>query len=253
VDSGVQEISGGIFLLKVHANTWEENQKISDFHSEFFFKSENNETHLLTDSKEDKEFCRKTIEAIDKDNILESIEANAIDFLIDDIGMGNIIVRDGSLDNEIFKKTIEKSKKNQVLLLGLSKSSSIKTDNGTLATDFLEKLFKKEKECWFYKIYSDDEKQIAFVKLNLISDFVFRIDIANLPGMDIKHAIEIIASNAIDPVFIGYPYGLIDCDQNARVTNEDCEFYKMKLKLEFGLDVRMKSDDAHSILDKIRF
>ena len=257
VDSGIQEMSEGIFLLKCHAGIWEENKKIKGLHAELFFRAHDSETHLLkSGTTENREFSEGLAKSLDKENILESIERNAIDFLIDHIGAGNLIVRDGSFDSPIFEQVIEKSRKGQVLLMALSKSSSIKTNFGEPAVNYLYNLsrkFKNQDECWYYRILETQRANIAFVKLNSLSEFIFRLDIAGISGIDMKHAIQIIASGAIDPVFIGYPYGLIDADQNARVTNEISEFYKMKLRLEFGLDIRMKNENAHSILDKIRF
>ena len=253
IDSGFQEITEGIFLVKIFSGIWQENKKIKTYHSEFFFKASDGRTNIQ--DNEDKEFTDAIVEGINKENLAESIEAGAISFLLERLESGDVIVRDGSLDSPIFRKLMDESRKKQILLMGLSKSSSISTKSGELATDLIleQNDLNSKESAWYLRAFSDDYKDIVFAKLNPLSRFCFRLDIAKIPGLDMKHAVEIIASNAIDPTFIGYPYGLVDCDMNARVTNEECDFHHLKINMEFGLNLRKKREDSHFVLDNMKF
>lgn len=260
IDSGFQEITEGIFLVKIYTGIWQENKKIKTHYSEFFFKA--SDSGIIVNSNEDPDFTRQVTAPIDKRNkrtdresLAESIESGAISFLIKRLESGDVIVRDGSLDSPIFREQMDESRKKQILIMGLSKSSSIATSSGELATDLILELndMNSKESTWYLKAFSDDYRDIVFAKLNPLSRFCFRLDIVKIPGLDMKHAIEIIASNAIDPTFIGYPYGLVDCDMNARVTNEECDFHHLKINMEFGLNLRKKREDAHFVLDNMRF
>ena len=60
-----------------------------------------------------------------------------------------------------------------------------------------------------------------------------------------------------DPIFLGYPYGLIAVDQGARIANEEKEFFQMQFKVTAGKDwesiaSHLRSIDAHNVLDAIR-
>ncbi|MFW9771278.1 MAG: hypothetical protein ACFFEO_03800, partial [Candidatus Thorarchaeota archaeon] len=68
-----------------------------------------------------------------------------------------------------------------------------------------------------------------------------------------------IANNANDPAFLGYPYGFIKVDQLARISKREVESEKIQLLVEFDKDIfnkhivsRLRSIDAHDILNKIR-
>ena len=65
--------------------------------------------------------------------------------------------------------------------------------------------------------------------------------------------------NSYDLSFPGYPYGLIKVDQMSRVAFRELETHKITLLSEFDRDnyeeyilPRLRSVDAHDILNKIR-
>ena len=67
--------------------------------------------------------------------------------------------------------------------------------------------------------------------------------------------ISALAPYAKDPVFIGYPYGLIEADRAARVSMQESSSLQFQLKERLGssLGQSLASKNAHSILDKLRF
>ncbi|MFB6199017.1 MAG: hypothetical protein ABEI52_12245, partial [Halobacteriaceae archaeon] len=57
-----------------------------------------------------------------------------------------------------------------------------------------------------------------------------------------------------DPVFPGYPYGLIEADRLARVSHDEAAAKRTRLQSAFGKDwerveKRLHTRDAHDILD----
>ena len=65
-----------------------------------------------------------------------------------------------------------------------------------------------------------------------------------------------LSANCKDPVFIGYPYGLIEADKNARISNQEKDMLLTLFSTKFGKDwERIKESlsniDAHEILDNI--
>jgi len=68
-----------------------------------------------------------------------------------------------------------------------------------------------------------------------------------------------IAHNSNDYSFPGYPYGLIKADQLSRIAYTELESLKIQLLTEFNqkdyrsyILPRLRSVDAHDILNKIR-
>ncbi|MBU1849504.1 MAG: hypothetical protein KKH40_02140 [Nanoarchaeota archaeon] len=95
---------------------------------------------------------------------------------------------------------------------------------------------------------------ISFAKLHEKSKYIFRIDVSEQNKT--KDVCEILLNMAKDPVFIGYPYGLIETDGVARVSNREKEYLKTKLMVYFKRDQQkikdcISSQDAHDILDNI--
>ena len=65
--------------------------------------------------------------------------------------------------------------------------------------------------------------------------------------------------NSCDVSFPGYPYGLIDADDNARVRGEDVQMYKILLLSEVSklgswpkFSRQIQSTDAHDVLNTLR-
>lgn len=165
--------------------------------------------------------------------------------LCDGLNSGNAVVRDGDLEvshpvlqkviTELSTKAIEK----KLHVLGLSKTSALCTDSGVSAVAALHNL--SPSGSWVY-----DAGPVRFVKLHPKSRYIFRCDtLTRNPPFDA------LAANSVDPVFLGYPFGLLDADKFAQVTRSESG----ELQLRFALLTREKlgvlerSIDAHDILD----
>ena len=74
--------------------------------------------------------------------------------------------------------------------------------------------------------------------------------------MKAEEAINELTGNCTDPIFIGYPYGLIEADKVARISNNEKESLKtmflIKLKSK-NIEKYLNSANAHEILDRISF
>ncbi len=185
--------------------------------------------------------------------------------LIADERVADIIVLDGNLqntltnENKYLAELYESCIKNNVILTALSKTSSLFTDNGNLLSVVLDNI--NTLSSWFYypvvEINSINHKaDMFFVKFHDKSKHIFRFEIFNEQKSNSEKIINILASNCIDPIFIGYPYGLVEADRIARISNQE----KGSLKTMFLVKLRNKNIDkylssinAHEILDKISF
>jgi hypothetical protein len=139
----------------------------------------------------------------------------------------------------------------------LSKTCSLTTNIGVGITNYLRLLDDSE---WYYTpIVKNNNKnhsaEIYFVKLNKKSDYVFRFEHKGIAAEKIMCALQ---KNSTDPVFLGYPYGLVDVDNAARVTEQEKKMLQTQISVKLGKEwfsfsKMLKSMNAHEILDNIRF
>lgn len=164
------------------------------------------------------------------------------------LSSGDIIVRDGDLEQQCSAEHAwwHCLKEMDVNVLGLAKTTqSITSMGGTAGNTLLQ---EGPEGMWFY----DHSPNIGFVRLHEKSEYVFRLDHLGNVGNGLSQ----LAEQSSDPVFYGYPYGLILADRFARVTNKEKEYLQMVFmhnaqgKYKDVLQ-HMRSIDAHSILDNI--
>jgi hypothetical protein len=171
--------------------------------------------------------------------------------LVNNLNKGDLIVRDGDLlssgpfiENELKNLRIACQNK-EVDIVGLSKTSRLCTDSGASALSIIHSLAPKG--CWYYFI----DGQVGFTKLNANSKYVFRFDIFNREN--IEKNLSLLLPLSADPVFLGYPYGLIDVDKSARVTDFELRQLRLRFSLKSnGLFESLESGvDAHDILNTL--
>jgi len=177
---------------------------------------------------------------------------------------GDMIVLDGILQatitNEdryldlLYKICDEKN----IAVCGLAKTSRLFTDSGDNALVVVDNMSKNNSALtkWYYhpfvEIDSSKHKADMFIaKFHPDSDYLFRFDIHDSKKQNLEELFSLIASLSKDPVFLGYPYGLIEADRNARVSNEERNYLKTIFDTKRDLNAYVKSLDAHSILDTI--
>lgn len=147
--------------------------------------------------------------------------------------------------------------KNLENISAISKTCSLTTNLGVGIVNYLVLLNKKK---WhYYPVVINKNKnhlaEISFVKLNEKSDYVFRFE---QKGNVVEEILFALVKNSIDPTFIGYPYGLIDADQVARVSEQEKKMLQTQISIKLGSNWNefskcLKSMNAHEILDNIKF
>ncbi len=165
------------------------------------------------------------------------------------------LVIDGSLEEkftfeEDFLKTLFSKAKDKTII-GFNKTNSILTTNGSSVSAILSNM---KEGSWFYHpiIKNPSNYDLYFVKLNNHSKHSFRIDAYNNPVSLFSE----LSNMSKDPIFVGYPYGLIEVDRLARISNKEAELLKTRLAVEFSSDWKevkkyLTSKNAHEILDNI--
>jgi hypothetical protein len=177
----------------------------------------------------------------------------------------SIIVLDRNLEAAITyeKKYLENlyqtAKDNNVFVCALPKTSSLLTRNGNSISALLNQAGPGFE--WYYypvaELNTNEHKaDLYFVKLNKKSNYVFRLDVYKEKKYEIDEILSLLAENSKDPVFFGYPYGLIEADRFARVSNKESEFLRMQIMVKLGKNAEklkkyLASQDAHSILDSV--
>jgi hypothetical protein len=141
----------------------------------------------------------------------------------------------------------------------LGKTSSIFTENGNLLSAVLSSI--SSRDSWLYYPIADIENHnhkadIFFAKFHEKSRHIFRLEIFNAQKTKAEQVINELAGNCADPIFIGYPYGLIEADRIARVSNNEKESLKTMLLVKLknrNIEKYLSASNAHEILDKISF
>lgn len=139
----------------------------------------------------------------------------------------------------------------------ISKTCSLVTNVGLGVVNYLESL--NDKKWRYYPIVINNNKnhqaEISFIKLMEKSDYIFRFE---HKGNDAGKIIYTLSKNSADPIFLGYPYGLVDADNAARITDREKKMLQTQISVKLGKDwgrfsKMLKSMNAHDILDNIKF
>ena len=185
--------------------------------------------------------------------------------LISDEKIADVIVLDGNLqstltnENKYLSELYESCSRNNVTLTALSKTTSLFTDNGNLLSAVLGNI--SNIPAWFYhpiaEINNSNHKaEMFFAKFHDKSRHIFRFEIFNIQKAKAQETINALSGNCVDPIFIGYPYGLVEADRIARVSNQEKESLKTMFLVKLrnkNIDKYLSSANAHEILDKISF
>jgi hypothetical protein len=273
IDGGNLEIlrspSISLFFNRIYACTYQKNKRVKKYLVEFFL--------LITTKKIKDEIFFETEYFFVKNKInLQKYEFNSYDktitqgnsrakisiignvirrfseiILASEIDETDYIVIDGSLEDK-FTHEINLIKKIKKQVCGFCKTNELLTKNGNTTTLYLTN--NTDKKSWIYYLGNIKYMKTYFTKLIEKSKYIFRIDFMNTENTN--EIISLLANNSKDPIFYGYPYGLIDADKFARVSNREKEQLMIKLRFMFKekfekLLPLIHSLDAHSILDNI--
>jgi hypothetical protein len=274
VDGGNAEIIGAanfsLQLIRTYYTIYSGNSRIANKKHEFYVlvsaKGDGNRIKYEVETYNTHFRLEKEFDALDKSlisgghkvepsKIAEVIrkfaEIKMANEAVDALEKGDVIVRDGDLqssitgENKYYEQLFDKAKEKQVIVTGLSKTSSILTNTGNSVASALNSL---SPDCdWYYLA----TPFIGFAKLNKNSKHVFRLDLSNKEH--IGNVLSLLKANSIDPCFLGYPYGLIEADKHARVSQKEQQQIQLMFLAKGGNQFRehISSKDAHEILNKI--
>ncbi|MBI2656641.1 DNA double-strand break repair nuclease NurA [Candidatus Woesearchaeota archaeon] len=185
--------------------------------------------------------------------------------LVADRKIADVIVLDGNLqstltnENSYLNQLYESCIESNVILSALSKTTSLFTDNGNLLSVVLGSISKLP--LWLYhpivEISNTNHRaEIFFAKFHHKSRHIFRFEILNMQKMLAEDTVNILANHCVDPIFIGYPYGLVEADRIARISNQEKESLKTMFLVKLrnkNIEKYLSSVNAHEILDRISF
>jgi hypothetical protein len=197
--------------------------------------------------------------------------------VLSELAEGDALVMDGTLrtaftnESRYSRAAFDAAKSRGVLYTGLSKTTRLFTTTGLSLTGALRKLAEDSAvgSTWYYypvaeSLSPEHEAAIFIVKLNDQSGRVFRYEIhagqaKSLDSGELDELFSQLSVNASDLSLPGYPYGLIDADDNARVRYEELEAYRVMLLSEIsklGSSSKflrhMQSIDTHGALNLLR-
>ncbi|MFP3871920.1 MAG: DNA double-strand break repair nuclease NurA [Candidatus Natronoplasma sp.] len=178
--------------------------------------------------------------------IRKYIEWKALQYMAEELlAPKDIVVRDGVLQTTVERErryaeeAYDRVEKNGVVLVGIAKTSSLKTTTGYPLVASIQSIAReagKGEERWYYHpvahtSHPDHKGEMYVVKYHPSSQYAFRTEFyrENHEQMEKKEVEEVLghlAFQAQDPIFLGYPYGLVDVDKRARVTDEEVEYLR---------------------------
>ncbi len=266
-------------LVRVYYNIFNKNKKIDSKRFDFYVLVEavdkNGEINYSVDIAPDTFLDKLLFDSFDEtiregnhriniskvgEVVRRFLELHFASVITDNLGNGDIIVLDGSLkasitnENKFFSALFEKALKKGIIITALSKTCTYLTNNGNSAISAINSI--SPSGCWYYhpvaEISSEEHQaDMFFVKLNEKSKYTFRFEVFKKNKYEIDSILDLLVNNSKDPVFLGYPYGLIDADKFARVSNNEKGYLKTMLMVKLKREDLEKQSDAHKILDSI--
>jgi len=182
----------------------------------------------------------------------------------------NFIIMDGSLqtaftsESELANRVYGEASSRGVVVAGLSKSSTIYTEEGYPLAGFLDELARRRGLTrWMVEVGRSEEwahrAKVFFVRLHEGADRSFRLDIHDeAQESDVVRLINSLQSNSKYFAFPGYPYALIDAHTYAKVSQEEAmhirDLILDRLSLEDAtrLEQVERALTGHDVLDDLR-
>jgi len=190
------------------------------------------------------------------------------------LGEGSIVVMDGNLrawytnEARYAQSAYAAAEAKGAVVTGLSKTSRLLTTKSRSLLSSVEEFARKNVPhgTWYTPVAEVaapyHNATIFIVKLHPNADHIFRFEIVhdqyvNLKEAEVDDILSHLAQNSCDLAFPGYPYGLIDADNFARVSEEEANGYKLMFLSQMTRNGRLDSFssiralDAHDILNRL--
>ncbi|MEM4336848.1 MAG: hypothetical protein QXG86_02475 [Candidatus Woesearchaeota archaeon] len=193
------------------------------------------------------DFIRRLSEISMSSHILEEMEED--DILIIDGTLEASSKMEAEMLLDLHYSTIKKG----VMLCSVAKTTTMTTAKGNSVIACLNKLAPTDK--WFYPI-KKDVPTIFFAKLHPKSNYIFKIETNKSEEKLNENLFINLAKISKDPIFLGYPFGMVEVDRIARVSKREAEILRIELSAKVGdfwkfIEKEEKSLDAHNVLDSI--
>ncbi|MFC1691004.1 DNA double-strand break repair nuclease NurA [Nanoarchaeota archaeon] len=257
------KISHSIRFFPVTKNSFYEYFK--EMFSKIKFEADGLGMNIAKESQEDYNGINRLI--IIPSLIRRFMELSLAAFATRSLDKDDLIVLDGTLQafhsgedkfmNELFNQASQK----EIIVSALSKTSRLLTEQGKPLFSSLDKM--TELNNWYYnpivKIRNPKHNSELFaLKLHDKAKYAFRFELYNAVKDKIEQVTSLLALNSSDPVFLGYPYGLVVADKFARVSNQEVDYFRTLIKSKSGknwqdIESDLTSLNAHNILDNIEF
>jgi len=194
------------------------------------------------------------------------LEWEALEYAVEEyLEEGDILVRDGVLqttvesEREYAEDAYETVEKNDVVLIGVAKTSSLMTTKNYPLIAAVQSIAREsDKDMWYYhpiamNDHPDHKGEMYIVKYHPSSKYAFRTEFYREIDVDVDEVLEELAFQAKDPIFLGYPYGLVDADKRARVTDEEIDYLKNMCDnvMEAPFRDKINACNAHDRLSNI--
>ncbi len=183
------------------------------------------------------------------------------------LGPGDIVVRDGVLQTTVERerkyaeKSYQKVEENGTILVGIAKTSALRTTAGYPLVASVRSIAReahKGSKRWCYhpiahNSHPDHKGEMYIVKYHPSSNYAFRTEFYRGSHEQVEDVLGHLAFQARDPIFLGYPYGLVDADKMARVTDEEVEYLRNMgdNKMSKTFRDKVNSSNAHDRLSEI--
>ena len=193
-----------------------------------------------------------------------------------ELDRGDIAIRDGTLQTAVRNEAgpasaaFSAAAGRGVVLTALAKTSALFTSSGVSLLAAVEKLSRDAGRtgAWYYhplvkNDHPEHRAEIFACRLHPSSKHVFRFEILRdqARAMDecaLRRVFWDLAANSRDLSFPGYPYGLVDVDETARVRRSECSALKALLASALAgkgswqrIESHLSAQDAHDVLDQI--
>lgn len=158
------------------------------------------------------------------------------------------------LEHSALHELFEFCAQHHVALLGIAKTSSYSTDSGSNLVGYLHT--RQPHDSWYAIVGTSSSLRLVVAKFHPLSKHAFLVWVpASLSETDMATAFGAVAYNSRDPVFLGYPHGLVHADSIARCTEEELSIHKMRfLSGQKSLNMQriLATNKAHAVLDSLR-
>ncbi len=170
---------------------------------------------------------------------------------------GDMVILDGNLqqsytnEQHLLEELRSQAQQRNIALIGVGKTNSLFASNGSSFSSLLS----EHPGLWQYFPVAQPlvgAPHISFARFHPKSRHIFMLE--SFGQLQLQHLSALLAYSN-DPVFLGYPYGLIEADRAARVSLQEADSLQFQLKERLGKSFETLSlaKNAHGILDKISF